>query len=219
MISISYAITVCNEYNEFVNLINHLLQYINMSEDEIVVLHDESKSDDRIIEFAQSHSNYHNIKFITDKFDKHFANWKNKFKNLCSKEYVFQIDADEIPNQFLLENIKTILFSNPGIELYWIPRENYVNGITEQHIKEWSWTIDDLGRINFPDYQARLFKNNPNIKWQNPVHEIIVGAVSQATLPAESRFSLLHNKTIDKQEKQNTLYSTCLLYTSDAADE
>jgi hypothetical protein len=199
---------VCDEYKELQRLINHLLSYINLSDDEIIVLCDMSKTDERIIQFCNNHQDYNNIKFVTDKFDKHFANWKNKFKDLCSKEYIFQIDADEIPNEFLLQNIKTVLFSNPGIELYWVPRENYVDGITDEHIKRWSWKTDGLGRINFPDYQARLFKNLTNVKWQNPVHEIIIGAVAQATLPAESRFSLLHNKTIDKQEKQNTLYST-----------
>jgi len=208
MPNISYAITVCDEYEELQRLINHLLSHINLVDDEIVVLCDISKTDNRIIQFCSSHQDYKNIKFYTDNFDKHFSNWKNKFKTLCSKEYIFQIDADEIPNKFLLNNIKTILFSNPSIELYWIPRENYVAGITDEHIKKWSWQTDPLGRINFPDYQARLFKNAPNIKWQNPVHEIIVGAIAQATLPAEPRFCLLHNKSIDKQEKQNQLYNT-----------
>lgn len=207
-INISYAITVCNEYDEFVKLLNHLLQYVDLTQDEIVVLHDQSSSDPRIIEFCKNHENYKNIKFYSDIFDKHFANWKNKFKTLCSKDYIFQIDADEIPNDFLLQNIKTVLFSNPSIELYWVPRENYVAGITEDHITKWSWKVDQLGRINFPDYQARLFKNAPNIRWQNAVHEIIVGAIAQATLPAETRFCLLHNKNIDKQEKQNNLYDT-----------
>ena len=208
MPNISYAVTVCNEYDEFVRLINHLLQHLDLSSDEIVVLHDSSKSDPRIIEFCQSHDIYGNIKFYSEIFDRHFANWKNKFKTLCSKEYIFQIDADEIPSELLLNNIKTVLFSNPSIELYWVPRENYVAGITDEHIKKWSWKVDDLGRINFPDYQARLFKNSPNVVWQNPVHEIIVGATAQGTLPPESRFCLLHNKTIDKQEKQNSLYDT-----------
>jgi hypothetical protein len=206
--NISYAITVCNEYEELQKLINHLLSYINLSDDEIVVLCDMSKTDERIVQFCNNHQDYNNIKLYTDSFDNHFANWKNKFKTLCSKDYIFQIDADEIPNEFLLNNIKTVLFSNPSIELYWVPRENYVAGITDEHIKKWSWKTDNLGRINFPDYQARLFKNTPNIRWQNPVHEIIVGAVAQATLPAEPKFCLLHNKNIDKQEKQNSLYDT-----------
>jgi hypothetical protein len=206
--NISYAITVCNEYDEFVKLLNHILKYVDLTQDEIVVLHDKTNTDPRILEFSNSHINYNNIKFISDTFNKHFADWKNKFKTLCSKEYIFQIDADEIPNEFLLQNIKTVLFSNPGIELYWVPRENYVAGITDEHIKRWSWKVDNLGRINFPDYQARLFKNLPNVKWQNPVHEIIVGAVAQATLPSEPRFCLLHNKTINKQEQQNSLYDT-----------
>lgn len=206
--TISYAITVCNEYDEFVRLINHLLNYVDLSTDEIVVLHDTSKSDERILEFVHNHVNYNNIKFISEKFNKHFADWKNRFKTICTKDYIFQIDADEIPSEFLLQNIKTILFSNPSIELYWVPRENYVSDITDEHIAKWSWRIDNLGRINFPDYQARLFKNLPAIRWQNPVHEIIIGSVAQATLPAESRFCLLHNKTIKKQEQQNSLYDT-----------
>lgn len=209
--NISYAITVCNEYDELEKLISFLLKTINLSNNEIVVLHDISNIlDDRVVEFCKNHHNYGNIKYYSDYFDKHFSNWKNKLKILCSKQYIFQIDADEIPNEFLLNNIESILFSNPSIELYWIPRENYVSGITNQHIEKWKWNIDSLGRINFPDFQARLFKNIPNIKWQNPVHEIIVGAVAQASLPAESRFCLLHEKTIEKQEKQNKLYDSII---------
>lgn len=206
--NISYAITVCNEYQELQDLMSVLLKNIDLNIDEIVVLHDISKNDNRIIEFCNNHQNYGNIRYINDTFDNHFANWKNKFKNICSKDYIFQIDADEIPNEFLLQNIKTVLFSNPAIELYWVPRENYVTGITEEHINKWSWQKDSLNRINFPDYQARLFKNLSHIQWKNPVHEIIVGTIAQGTLPAETRFSLYHNKTIEKQELQNSFYNT-----------
>ena len=206
MITMSYAITVCNEFIEIQKLISHLLENIDLSVDEIIVLCDISKPDSRVIEFCEKQDK--NIKFYTDVFDNHFANWKNKLKNMCSKEYIFQIDADEIPNPFLLKNIKKIISENKGIELFWIPRENYVANLTSEHIIEWGWQVDHLHRINFPDYQARLFKNYPHIMWKNNVHEIIIGSNSQALIPADPKLCLLHEKTIDKQDKQNNYYNT-----------
>lgn len=206
MIKISYAITVCDEYIELNNLLTHLLKNIDLSIDEIVVLHDITKSNDQVNTLCNDHANYGNIKYYADKFDNHFANWKNKLKKLCSKEYIFQIDADEIPNQFLLQHIKTILSQNSVLELLWVPRENYVAGLTQDHIIKWNWNLDVKQRINFPDYQARILKNLPHIVWQNKVHEIIVGATAQGSLPPEPQFCLLHEKTITKQEKQNSYY-------------
>lgn len=204
---ISYAITVCDEFTELQNLINCLLNKIDLSRHEIVVLCDLTKTTDTIIEYCNSHQNYRNIKFFTDNFAGHFSEWKNKLKSLCSGDYIFQIDADETPSNFLLDNLETILQENSSIELFWIPRENYVRGLTEEHITKWKWNLDSLNRINFPDYQARLFKNLPHIHWQNKVHEIIVGCTAQATLPAEAKFCLIHSKDINRQEKQNDFYN------------
>jgi hypothetical protein len=207
--NISYAITVCNEYEEIQKLLSHLLNHIDTHQNEIIILADAEKLDPRIETLCENHKNYGNIKiFHKDKFNGHFSEWKNKLKHLCSKEYIFQIDADEIPNEFLLRNIDSILQQNLNIELFWVPRENYVNGLTQDHINKWNWQIDENNRINFPDYQARLFKNLPHIYWQNKVHEIIVGCTAQASLPADPRFCLLHAKNITKQEQQNNYYAT-----------
>lgn len=206
--NISYAITVCDEYLELEKLISHLLKLIDLDKDEIVVLCDITKTNDQIKQFCNNHVNYGNIKYFEDSFTNHFSDWKNKLKNLCSKNYIFQIDADEIPNSFLIQNIHSIIDQNSSIELFWIPRENFVTGITSDHIKKWNWNLDSLNRINFPDYQARLFKNLPHIMWQNKVHEIIIGCTAQASLPQDPRFCLLHEKTISKQENQNLYYET-----------
>lgn len=202
---ISYAITVCNELDELRKLLDHMIKNID-SADEIVVFCDNSKTTPELISYCERLSKQGSIGFYQDTFNNHFANWKNKLKNLCSGDYIFQIDADEIPNEFLIKNLKTLLQENNIIELIWVPRENYVAGLTQNHIIQWSWNVDAMKRINFPDYQARILKNVPHVIWQNQVHEIIVGAVAQATLPAEPRFCLLHEKTIEKQEKQNNFY-------------
>ena len=93
------------------------------------------------------------------------------------------------------------------MDVYLVPRINTVSGITEEHIQRWKWNVED-NRINFPDYQWRIYKNNSSIKWINKVHERLDGFKKYAPLPAEDEFCLLHPKTIERQEKQNEFYNT-----------
>ena len=203
---ISYAITVCNEYPHIKNLIEHLVLYTDLTKDEIIVLYDSSKKSDHVQDFCENYQNKGYIKFYQAEFNNDFAEWKNQFKSLCSQEYIFQIDADEIPNPYLLQNLHEFLSMNSDIELFWVPRENYVFGYEQKHIDLWNWKIDEKNRINFPDYQPRLFKNLPNIKWMNKVHETITGTDKYAPLPEIEEFCLMHKKTIAKQESQNEFY-------------
>jgi glycosyltransferase involved in cell wall biosynthesis len=125
----------------------------------------------------------------------------------CSGKYIFQIDADELPNVDLLDMLPGILEANPEVDVYLVPRINTVSGITEEHIQEWRWRVEG-DRINFPDYQWRIYKNIPTIKWVNKVHERLDGFKIYSTLPAQDEFCLLHPKTIERQEKQNEFYNT-----------
>ena len=136
-----------------------------------------------------------------------FSAQKNSVIENSSGEYVFHLDADEYPNDILLQQIKPILESNE-VDLIWVPRVNTVDGITEQHVQQWRWRVSDKGWVNYPDYQSRIFKNSPEIRWQSKVHERIHGAQTYAHLPPHEELSLYHPKTIDKQEKQNKFYET-----------
>ncbi len=60
--------------------------------------------------------------------------------------------------------------------------------------------------INFPDLQGRIYKNDPSLRWEGKVHEKIEGAKSYGVLP--SQYCLIHVKSIDKQESQNSFYAT-----------
>ena len=92
--------------------------------------------------------------------------------------------------------------------MYWLPRINTVNGITNQHLQRWNWQMDSNERINFPDYQCRILKNIDRIKWENKVHEVIVGHTTEAKLPVNDMYCLRHPKTIERQERQNNFYNT-----------
>ena len=142
---------------------------------------------------------------LTDYFNKNFAEWKNKLSLICKGDYIFQIDADEIPNDFLIEHLPSILENNVDVIL--VPRVNTVQGITPQHIQAWGWTQNDKGWIQFPDYQWRIYKNSHDIKWKNKVHEVLEGYKTYAYLLEFEEYSLYHHKHISRQESQNNFYS------------
>lgn len=206
---ISFAVTVHNEGSYVSQLIDILLEYIfkNNTPDEIVIL-DDNSTDLKTISILSNYRSNPHVKIVQKSFNKDFSEHKNYLNSLCSGEYIFQLDADEYPCQFLLESITSILKENPDIELFYIPRINIVNGITQQHIEQWRWTVNDAGYIMWPDYQGRIYKNLPYIKWINKVHERIAGANVITYFPAQEAYALVHIKDIDRQEKQNALYTT-----------
>ena len=201
---ISYSILTHNETDSLMKLIDFLVKYKD-EEDEIVILDDYSDNKDtkKILDATVS---IYNIVFEQRNLFKDFAGQKNFLRKMCSGDYILNIDADEIPNKYLINNIKIILESNPTIDLYWVPRVNTVKNITEEHIKKWNWRVNEKGWINFPDWQGRIWKNRPNIRWENEVHEVLEGYREYSFLPNEEKYCFYHHKTIDIQEKQNEFY-------------
>lgn len=205
---ISYAITVCNEKDEIRRLVDFLNQ-TKRSEDEIVILFDKKNGTPEVWSYVQfCLSEYENVKAEAKTFKDHFADWKNYLTTLCSGDYIFQIDADEYPHESLVSQLPAILEHNPENEVYLVPRVNTVSGLTKDHITQWGWRVNDKGWVNWPDYQWRVWKNKPEIKWVNRVHEKLSGHKTYAMLPDMEGLSLYHPKNIDRQEKQNAYYNT-----------
>jgi glycosyltransferase involved in cell wall biosynthesis len=199
---ISYAITVCNELTEVKRLLTQLLAQKH-SKDEIVVLYD-NKGTEEVLNYLQS---VEGIKLVCDTFDGHFADWKNKLTTLCTGDFIFQIDADEYLSEEFIDALHQILEANPEVDLYFVPRINTVSGLTMAHVQKWSWNMWN-DRVNWPDYQTRVYRNNSEIKWKNKVHEHIDGYKQYTVLPAVDELALIHPKSIEKQERQNDYYST-----------
>ena len=207
MIKISYAITVCNEFLEIQKLITFLLENKRV-QDEIVILYDSKNGDPEVLSYLLKFNKLPNVQTWRGfEFDGNFSNWKNLLTTYCSGDYIFQIDADEVPNKTLIENLPLILEQNPDNEVYLVPRVNTVSGLTQEHIQKWGWRVDEKGWVNWPDYQWRIWKKKPEIKWRNKVHEVLDGYKTYSPLPAQEQLALYHPKDIDRQEKQNELYS------------
>lgn len=206
--TISYAVTVCNEFVEIQRLLTFLTQNIR-KDDEIVVLLDLTKNTPttELVAYLHKLSSANQITLVEDNFNNHFADWKNRLTKACTKEFIYQIDADEMIDPEILEFLPQILEDN-DVDAYLVPRINTVGGITQEHIQRWGWRVDNKNRINFPDYQMRIYRNNGEIKWKNKVHEVLTGYKTLANLPTDEVFCLIHDKTIDRQVKQNNYYNT-----------
>lgn len=205
---ISYAITVCNEASEIQKLISFLF-FNKRDQDEIVVLFDSKNGTKEVEDYLNGFGSIDShFRYYSDEFDGRFDDWKNKLTKHCTGDYIFQIDADELPHSSLIENLPTILDSNPDNEVYLVPRVNTVEGLTQEHITKWRWNVNDKGWVNWPDYQWRVWKNKSGIFWRNRVHEVLGGFKTYANLPMEEEFALYHPKDIKRQEKQNQYYDT-----------
>ena len=154
---ISYTILTHNETQSLKKLLDFLIKHKDQ-EDEIIILDDYSDTQETkdILDFYVSSNN---IKYEQRHLLKDFANQKNYLTRMCKGQYIVNIDADEIPHKFLISNLKTIIEANPTIDLYYVPRVNTVDGLTEQHIKQWGWNVNDKGWVNFPDWQGRIWRN------------------------------------------------------------
>ena len=202
---ISYAITVCNEFLEIQKLVPFLLEN-KRPQDEIVILYDQKNGDEEIALWLKTFNKLPNVQFWRGYFENDFAEWKNSLNKYCTGDYIFQIDADEMPSLNLVQSLPEILETNQ-VDLIRVARVNTVEGLTQEHVQKWGWQVNEQGWVNYPDYQWRIYRNDPRIRWWGHVHEKIIGHGTFAELPMDESFSLYHLKTIEKQEKQNAYYN------------
>lgn len=204
---ISYGILACNEHVELKKLLKLLVNAIDENNSEIVLLLDENNTTDQVQEVVNEFTINENFNLYYNPLNNDFSAQKNHLNSKCKGKYILQLDADELLEIELIQYLPKLLETNPDIDLFYLPRKNIVDGITEEYIKKNHWHINENGYINFPDYQSRLFKNKENIYWEYKVHERITGFETYHYLPEIPLFCIYHHKNIEKQIKQNDFYS------------
>lgn len=190
---------------EIKRLVPFILEHKRI-EDEIVILYDEKNGNSEILDFLLPYNKLPNVQtWRSFDFRNNFADWKNLLNSYCRGEFVFQLDADEMISSHLIENIYSIIDLNKNVDLYFVPRINTVQGLTDEHIQKWGWKINEKGWVNFPDFQGRIYRKN--MTWYGKVHEKIIGGQKFTSLPLDDEYCIQHHKTIERQEKQNNLYN------------
>ena len=145
---ISYSILTHNEDDSLQKLLEFLVKHKD-EEDEIVILDDYSDNP-KTTEILDVMTSMHEMTFEQRHLLKDYAGQKNQLTSMCKGDYIINIDADEVPNKWLVRNIR----------------------------------------------------------WKNPVHEVLIGYKEHTFLPQEEEFCFYHHKEIERQEKQNEFYST-----------
>jgi len=181
--SISFAITTHNEKDYIKQLIERLLPYVG-KDNEIVILDDYSDSD--ILDYLKTiyASNVaNNFSIYQHPVKQDFGIHKNILNEYCKKDWILQLDADELVSEILLFNLPTILNNNSENELFWLPRVNTVTGLTLNHIQKWKWPIryiKDLVEEKYLDkdsveyeilekYSLIIEENNNVVKYYVPL--------------------------------------------------
>lgn len=213
---ISYLVSCHNETLELLELIEKLKTHLdsNSPNDEVVILDDFSDNPDtkKILEKAKSYG----FTIVQHALNKNFAEHKNYGGKRCVGDYIVQLDADEYLWPEFLTNMQELLTSNPTVELYRVPRVNIVRGATKEDAMKWGWHLGTIPEYfgetpvinwNHGDYQSRIYKNSLKIQWHKPLHETIAGAEYVSQLPKEVEWSIIHDKTIQRQLSQNKFYN------------
>lgn len=201
MPSISYAILTHNEGEYIENLLSFLTTYKRI-EDEIVVVDD--FSDDELTKSILT--KYKDQIILQYRIFDGDATQKNYLNSLCTKDYILQLDADELVSEEFLNSLPHILDLNPNVDLFVMPRINTVEGLTSEYVQKWGWRVNEKGWVNFPDWQMRLYRNCDWVKWEGLLHSKIVGYKTFVNLPEDELFCILHPKQLDRQISQNNLY-------------
>jgi glycosyltransferase involved in cell wall biosynthesis len=137
---ISYLITCSNEIYSLKNLL-HRIRFLKEDVDEVVLLLDsDCKDNPKTVDLFSSFS-CSNVKKVLHSLNNNYSEHKNFGMTKCSGDYIMQIDADELPTETLLINIKDIIEVNSGIELFFISRINDFIGVTSEHARQWGWRL------------------------------------------------------------------------------
>jgi len=194
---LTYTIQVCNESRELFSLLNFLQKTID-DEDEVNVVVDTEHTTDKV-ERVLEHFNEH-ITIFKRPFDTFRENAQFHIEK-ANGEYIFGIDADEMPQETLIRNIKSIIRQS-NAEIIAIPRINIHPGSTHEFIEKSNFSVNEAGWINWPDFQMRIYKKCDYIKWSDEVHTKLIGSDKVVAVKTDPRLALWHIKSIEKQESR-----------------
>jgi glycosyltransferase involved in cell wall biosynthesis len=199
--TISYAILTHNEGEYIETLLSFLTTY-KRAEDEIVIV-DDFSDDELTKSILAKYKDQITLQYRVFDGD---ATQKNYLNSLCTKDYILQLDADELVSLEFLNMLPNLLELNDSVDLFIMPRINTVEGLTPEWSNKWGWRVNEKGWVNFPDWQMRLYRNCEWVKWDGLLHSKIEGYKTFNNLPENELFCILHPKQLDRQIAQNTLY-------------
>lgn len=151
--SLSLAVITYNEEDNMVRLLNALKDIV----DEIIIV--DSFSTDKTKQVCTEDPK---VKFFEKEFDG-YGEQKNYALNLCTKDWVLFLDADEVPDECLKKSIKKVIDSpDSPCSVY---KAKFINHLGIHIIRYGGW-----GNV----MRERLFKRNTAKYSDDKVHEFLI---------------------------------------------
>lgn len=176
--SISLCMIVLNEEKFLKRSLTNAAPYV----DEIIIVDGGSK--DKTLEIAKSFK----AQVFRAPWKEDFAAQRNISLKHAKKDWILVIDADEVCEKRLLEDLQSLAQNNIGVDAFAFPRKNY---------------IDEKQTAAYPDRQTRFFKRDKKIRYERPLHEAIVGF---RRIASPMDLHIIHRKTSERQALQNAHY-------------
>lgn len=195
---IAYQILCKNEVESLDALLSLLTRNIR-EEDEINVCRDSLGDNPKTLEVISKYD----VNFYEREIIHTIHNQKNWLAAHTTADYLFYLDADELLPERFLRSIPAIIDLNDSVDVFFFPRKNIVEGLTEEYRAARGWQVDNKGRINWPDVQDRLFKHNKGIKYNEIPHGRLIGQENYVVMPLEEEYAIIHTKSMEKQVSDN----------------
>lgn len=140
MPTISYCITVHNEDSSFKTLLDRLYPFVEGGKDEIII-QDDYSTNEKTLEVINEYKSKENVVYYQHPLNNHYGEFKNEFIKRASNEFIIAIDADELPSETFLLNIKDVIDLNPTIECFIVGRLNDFVGNYDKTAMQWGWRL------------------------------------------------------------------------------
>ena len=113
-----------------------------------------------------------------------FSEARNYAIAKSSGDWILSLDADEIISTRDHSALRELVEKSKPTA-YKITTRNYSNEVGAQGFTSnvGDYPLEEAGLGWFPSTKARLFPNNPGIRFENPVHEFVESAVSKTNIP------------------------------------
>jgi glycosyltransferase involved in cell wall biosynthesis len=205
---ISIALLTHNEATEFHWLMSALAPAASVIS-EIVVVDDFSES--ACVAAIRSYEGQLPIKFHQRALGKNFAEQRNYMKSLCSGDFVFYLDPDELPVESVVRGLPSIfeMMARLDIDACTLPRLNMLYR-SEQPVHPYSVDPASIIHQDWGD-QFRLLRNSPELHWTMPLDEYLTGMRRCYRFPQDLRYALLHPKTVARADERRRFYDTLVV--------
>ncbi len=198
-ISISLCMIVKDEEKNLPRCLKSLLPVV----DEIIIA--DTGSTDHTREIASVFG----ARVISIPWDGNYSAARNASLKEASGNWILVMDADEVISAQDYEVLRTLVNSSAGQNVaYTITSRNYTNRVD---LEKWranqgEYPQEEMGRGWMPSDKTRLFPNRTDIRFENPIHEMVEPALARlGVLSVPAPIVVHHYGYLDDDRQQRKL--------------